>query len=110
VTVVNSTTIAATTPAHAAGATSVVVTNTDAKTGTLNNGYTFTGPPPPNPAPTGNFNHPELGTTNGGTAVTIAGTGFLTGAGEDGGTSATVLAVVNSTLITRLLPRIRRGR
>jgi len=105
VTVVNSTTIAATTPAHAAGATSVVVTNTDAKTGTLNNGYTFTGPPPPNPAPTVTSITPNSGTTNGGTAVTIAGTGFLTGATvKMGGTSATVLAVVNSTLITATAP------
>ena len=98
VSVVNSTTIAATTPAHAAGATSVVVTNTDAKTGTLNNGFTFTGPPPPNPAPTVSSITPNSGTTNGGTAVTIAGTGFLAGATvKMGGTSATVLSVVNST-------------
>ena len=42
VVVVNSTSITATTPAHAGGAVSVVVTNTDAQTGTLNNGYTYT--------------------------------------------------------------------
>ena len=42
VTVVSSTSITATTPAHAAGAVSVVVTNTDAQSGTLNNGYTYT--------------------------------------------------------------------
>ena len=42
VTVVNSTTIAATTAAHAAGAVSVVVTNTDAQSGALSNGYTYT--------------------------------------------------------------------
>ena len=42
VTVVNSTTITATTAAHAAGAVSVVVTNTDAQSGTLTNGYTYT--------------------------------------------------------------------
>jgi hypothetical protein len=41
VTVVNSTSITATTPAHAAGAVSVVVTNTDAQSGTLSNGYTY---------------------------------------------------------------------
>jgi glucose/arabinose dehydrogenase len=110
VTVVNSTTIAATTPAHAAGATSVVVTNTDAKSGTLNSGYTFTGPPPPNPAPTVTSITPNSGTTNGGTAVTIAGTGFLTGATvKMGGNSATVLAVVNSTLITATAPAHTAG-
>jgi hypothetical protein len=42
VTVVNSTTITATTAAHAAGAVNVVVTNTDAQSGTLLNGYTYT--------------------------------------------------------------------
>src|SRR5206468_3301544 len=42
VTVVNSTTITATTPAHAAGPVNVVVTNTDAQSGTLANGYTYT--------------------------------------------------------------------
>ncbi len=42
VNVVGSTSITATTPAHAAGAVSVVVTNTDAQTGSLNNGYTYT--------------------------------------------------------------------
>jgi hypothetical protein len=42
VTVVNSTTITATTAAHAAGAVNVVVTNTDAQSGTLTNGYTYT--------------------------------------------------------------------
>ena len=44
VAVVNATTITASTPAHAAGAVSVVVTNTDTKTGTLANGYTYTAP------------------------------------------------------------------
>ena len=42
VSVANSTTITATTPAHAAGAVNVVVTNTDNQNGTLNNGYTYT--------------------------------------------------------------------
>jgi hypothetical protein len=41
-TVVNSTTITAVTPPHAAGAVNVVVTNTDAQSGTLTNGYTYT--------------------------------------------------------------------
>ena len=42
VSVVNSTTITATTAAHTAGAVNVVVTNTDSKTGTLASGYTYT--------------------------------------------------------------------
>ncbi len=48
VTVVSATSITATTLAHAAGAVNVVVTNTDAQTGTLSNGYTYAS----NPAPT----------------------------------------------------------
>jgi len=42
ISVVNSTSITATTPAHAAGAVNVVVTNTDTQSGTLTNGYTYT--------------------------------------------------------------------
>jgi len=41
VVVVNATQITATTPAHAAGAVNVVVTNTDTSTGTLTNGFTY---------------------------------------------------------------------
>src|SRR6185436_12254133 len=98
VTVVNSTSITATTPAHAAGAVSVVVTNSDAQSGTLTNGYTYT---TTNPAPTVSAITPNSGTTAGGTAVTITGTGFLAGATVKlGGTSATGVTVVNSTSIT----------
>jgi len=42
VVVVSSTTITATTPAHAAGAVNVVVTNSNGQSGTLTNGYTYT--------------------------------------------------------------------
>ena len=41
VTVVNSTSITATTPAHAAGAVDVTVTNSDSQSGTLTGGYTY---------------------------------------------------------------------
>ena len=41
VTVVSSTSITATTPAHAAGTVDVVVTNTDSQNGTLSSGYTY---------------------------------------------------------------------
>lgn len=46
VSVVNSTTITATTPGHAAGTVNVQVTNPDAQTGTLVNGFTYTSAPP----------------------------------------------------------------
>jgi hypothetical protein len=97
VTVVSSTSITATTAAHAAGAVNVVVTNTDAQSGTLANGYTYTAS---NPAPTVTAITPSTGTTGGGTAVTITGTGFLTGATVSlGGTAATGVTVANSTTI-----------
>ena len=83
--------ITATTPAHAAGAVSVVVTNTDAQSGSLNNGYTYTAS---NPAPTVTSIAPNTGTTAGGTSVTITGTGFLAGATVSlGGTAATNVTV-----------------
>jgi hypothetical protein len=54
VVVVNSTTLTANTPAHAAGAVSVVITNPDGQAGTLAAGFTYietAPPPPPPPAP-----------------------------------------------------------
>ena len=42
---VNSTSITATTPAHAAGAVDVLVTNPDAQSDTLTNGFTYNAPP-----------------------------------------------------------------
>jgi hypothetical protein len=98
VTVVNSTTITATTAAHSAGAVNVVVTNTDAQSGTLPSGYTYTSS---NPAPTVTSISPTSGTTAGGTAVSITGTGFLAGATVSlGGTAATGVTIVNNTTIT----------
>ena len=87
VTLASSTSITATTPAHAAGAVSVIVTNTDAQSNTLAGGYTYAAP---HAAPTVTAITPNSGTTNGGTAVTITGTGFLAGASVKlGGSSAT---------------------
>ena len=99
VTVVNSTSITATTPAHAAGAVNVVVTNTDAQSGTLPQGFTYMAVS--NPPPTLIGISPASGTGDGGTAVTITGTGFLAGATVSlGGTPATGVTVVSSTSIT----------
>ena len=75
VTVVSSTSITATTAAHAPGIVDVVVTNSDTKSGTLTQGFTYT--TASNPAPTVTAISPTSGTANGGTAVTITGTGFL---------------------------------
>jgi hypothetical protein len=105
VNVVGSTSITATTPAHAAGAVNVVVTNTDAQAGTLNNGYTYG-----NPAPTVTSISPTTGSVAGGTSVTITGTGFLTGATVKlGGTAATGVNVVSATSITATTPAHAAG-
>jgi hypothetical protein len=107
VTVVSSTSITATTPAHAAGAVTISVTNTDAQSGSLTNGYTYTAV---NPAPTVTSSTPNTGTTAGGTAITIKGTGFLTGATVSlGGTAATGVTVVSSTSITTITPAHAAG-
>ncbi len=99
VTVVSSTSITATTPAHAAGTVDVVVTNSDTQRGTLTQGFTYTAAS--NPAPMLTGISPSSGTAAGGTAVTITGTGFLAGAAVSlGGTPATGVTVVSSTSIT----------
>ncbi|KKQ06027.1 MAG: hypothetical protein US16_C0027G0005 [Candidatus Moranbacteria bacterium GW2011_GWE2_36_40] len=72
--VVNSTTITATTPAHTAGVTDVVVTNYDGQSAILTNGYTY------NylyPAPVVSGLNPSSGAASGGTIVNITGTGFV---------------------------------
>ncbi|MFL5300412.1 MAG: IPT/TIG domain-containing protein [Anaeromyxobacteraceae bacterium] len=62
------------TPAHAAGAVDVRVTNPDLQASTLPAGFTFeASPPPPGPAPVLTAVAPTFGTTAGGTAVTVSG-------------------------------------
>ncbi|PYP89132.1 MAG: hypothetical protein DMF61_03970 [Blastocatellia bacterium AA13] len=103
ITVVNATTITATTPSHAAGSVNVVVTNSDGQSGTLTGGFTYSAPA--NPAPTVTSASPSSGPDTGGTAVTISGTGFLAGATvKFGGTAATNVNVVNGTSITATTP------
>ena len=77
------------------------------RAGTLSNGYTYT---TSNPAPTVSAITPNSGTANGGTAVTITGTGFLAGATVKlGGTAATGVTVVSSTSITATTPAHAAG-
>ena len=98
VVVLNTRVISATTPAAAAGAVTVTVTNSTGRSGSLSNAFTYTGS---NPAPTVTSITPNTGTVTGGTAVTITGTGFLTGATVSlGGTAATNVNVVSDTSIT----------
>jgi hypothetical protein len=107
VTVVNPTTITATTPAHAAGAVNVVVTNPDSQSGTCTGCFTYLAPPP---APTVSGVAPTSGATAGGTSVTISGTGFVSGATVTfDGTAATAVTVVNSTTITATTPAHAAG-
>src|SRR4030095_8362787 len=105
VTVVNATTITETTPAHATGAVSVVVTNPDTQTGTLANGFTYVGAGPGVTSVT-----PNSGPSAGGTSVTVSGSNFVTGATVTfGGTAATHVTVVNATTITATTPAHATG-
>ena len=105
VTVVSSTSITARTPTHATGAVNVVVTNSDGQSGTLSNGYTYV-----NTAPTVASITPASGPIAGGTAVTITGTNFVSGATVSfGGTAATGVTVVSSTSITATAPAHAAG-
>ena len=74
VTVDDPATITATTPAHAAGAVDVVVTNPDTQTGTLTNGFTYTAPPTTVPT--------VVPTTAATTAPALAATYSPSGSGE----------------------------
>jgi len=99
VVVVNATTITATTPAGSAGASTVTVTNPGGLSGSLITGFTYI------PLPTISSVNPNAGTTLGGTAVTITGTNFVTGATVTfGAVAATSVVVVSSTTITATTP------
>jgi hypothetical protein len=96
---VNSGAVTCVTPAHAAGAVNVVVTNPDNQTGTGANVYTF------NPAPTFGSCNPGNGPAAGGTNVTISGTNFAGTTGVTfGGVAATNVVLVNSSTITCTTP------
>ena len=98
VSVVSGNSITATTPAHAAGAVDVVITTPNG-TATGPGAYTYAA------VPTFTSIAPSIGTTLGGTAVTITGTGF-TGATAVtlDGIPATGITVVSDTSITATTP------
>ncbi|GIT79810.1 hypothetical protein LLS1_14790 [Leifsonia sp. LS1] len=96
-TVVNDTTITVTTPAHAPGATDVVVNGPNGSSGPGT--FTFLA------APTVGSLTPTSGPETGGTAVTITGTGFTGATGVTfGGTAGTAFTVVDDTTITVSTP------
>lgn len=98
-TVVNETTISCTTPAGSAGVAAVVVTNPDGQTVTSSVIYTYQN------APTVTSVSPASGFTIGGNTVTITGTGFLSGATVDFGTSScSNVTVASPTSITCTTP------
>ena len=100
VVVVSGTSITATTPAGSAGAVTVTVTNPGALSGSLANGFTYAAVPP-----TVSSISPNNGPTAGGTAVTITGTNFASGATVTfGGAAATNVVIVSGTQITATTP------
>ena len=105
--VVSSTTkITAITPAHVAGVVDVVLTNQDAQSSTLSNGYTYASFG--NPAPTISSVSPTTGTT--GTSVSITGANFLASPGvKINGISAGSVTRISSTAITATAPANNPG-
>ncbi|MBE7520269.1 MAG: IPT/TIG domain-containing protein [Thermoflexaceae bacterium] len=105
-TVVNSTTIAVYTPAHAAGVVEVRVTNaagTSANAGTADD-FTYTGT-----GPVVSAISPTSGPTTGGTTVTITGSGFTGATSVTFGGTAATFTVNNSTSITATSPAHSSG-
>ncbi|GLY26996.1 IPT/TIG domain-containing protein [Kineosporia sp. NBRC 101731] len=99
--------ITVTTPQHAAGLVNVVVVGAgnieSANTGL----YTYL---PVNVAPTVTALTPSVGPVDGGTQVTIYGTGLLTTTGVSfGGSAATNVTVINSTTILATSPQHAAG-
>ncbi|MGC2184979.1 MAG: IPT/TIG domain-containing protein, partial [Terriglobales bacterium] len=98
VSLVNSTTMTAMTPAGSAGGVTVTVTF-NGQSGSLANGFTYIA------VPTVSSVSPNGGPTAGGTAVTITGANFAAGATVTfGNAAATNVNVTNTTTITAITP------
>jgi len=99
VTVTSATQITANAPASSAGAVNVSVTNSRGQSTTLASAFTYVAPP------TLTSLSPARGPTTGGTAVTLTGTGFLSGASVSfGSTASGAVTVQSSTQITAIAP------
>ncbi len=96
---VSSTSITCTTPAKAAGSYDIVVTNSDARTGTLTNGFTYLA------APTASSVDVASGPTVGGTTVLVTGAfpAGITGA-TVGGVAATAVSKLDGATVTLTTP------
>jgi IPT/TIG domain-containing protein len=87
-----------TVPANTVGTYNVTVTDADGLKATMTNGYSYV-------APAISSLTPPQGPVAGGTQVTIAGSGFLSGATVTfGGTAATSVTVVSSTQVQATTP------
>ena len=108
VAVTGPTQIQATTPSvSTAAAVNVVVQNPDGQSGTLTNGFTYTDPPPSS-APTVSSVSP--GTVTAGTAVTVDGTNFGSGATVSvGSTAASDVQFLSSTELSATVPSVSPG-
>ena len=102
VTVVSETSLTATTPAHAAGAVTVLVTNTDGTSGSKTSAFTYRN------IPTVTSVTPASGPTAGGTSVVIQGTNFVSGFGATtvtfGGVAAASVTYNSTTNLTVVTP------
>jgi hypothetical protein len=103
VSVASATRITARTPVGTAGARDVVVTNPSGQAATRAGAFTYTGAA--SATLTATSVSPGTGPTGGGTAITVNGTGFVSGAAIlIGGTPATAVAFVSSTQLTARTP------
>src|SRR5579883_652221 len=105
--IVSLTQITGTTPAGAAGAANVVVTNSTG-TATLTGGYTYVSPSAVKP--TISSITPNTGSNLGATPITITGSNFIAGTTVTiGGAAVTSLTIVNSGTITAGTPAGTNG-
>ncbi|HUP63000.1 MAG TPA: IPT/TIG domain-containing protein [Thermoanaerobaculia bacterium] len=96
----SATSITAMTPPQAAGTVSVTVTNPDGQSATRNNAYTYIEPEPQVLSVS-----PDSGPTAGGTAITVAGVDFKSGATvKIGSLNALNVVFVNATTLTAVTP------
>ncbi len=103
VTFVSSTELQATTPARAGGTVAVTVTGWHNQSATLAGAFTYSAAT--STALTVSAISPSQGPTDGGTTVSIAGTGFQTGATVAfGGVQSTAVSMASSTQINAVSP------
>lgn len=110
VSVLSSTQLTCITNGAGAGTDAVTVRNIDAQQGSLNNGFTYVSAPITSPAPTISGVAPASAGSNGGTTITLSGTGFLSGAVvRVGGVFCSSTHVVSANSITCVIPGAAPG-